>query len=141
MVQPTEKEYFLCFDIQEGYTFRKEIVLMVPPSRNDSTDNVNVHKEVLLADPSTKTEMFILGWFVHKRLGIIWFLSLKIELAGMGGLWLIHEVNYVALKIPLDLFRPFKMAGRRFTAIISFMNRSVPLSWRGRKGGGSNAVK
>jgi len=50
MVQLTDKAYFLCFDIQEGYTFRKELVLMVPPSRNDSTDNVNVHKEVLLAD-------------------------------------------------------------------------------------------
>jgi hypothetical protein len=86
MVQLTEKEYFLCFDIPEGYTFRKEIVLMVPPSRKDCTDSVNVHKEILLAVPSTKTEMFILGWFVHERLGIIWFLSLKIELAGMGGL-------------------------------------------------------
>jgi hypothetical protein len=59
MLQPTEKGCFLCFDIQEGYTFRKELVLMVPPSRNDSTDNVNVHKEVLLADPPTKTERFI----------------------------------------------------------------------------------
>jgi hypothetical protein len=58
MVQPTEKDRFLCFDIQEGYTFRKEIVLMVSPLRKDCTDSVNVHKEVLLADPPTKTAMF-----------------------------------------------------------------------------------
>jgi hypothetical protein len=78
MVQPTEKDCFLCFDIQEGYTFRKEIVLMVPPSRKNSTDSVNVHKEVLLADPPTNTEMFISGWFVHERVGLICFLRVKV---------------------------------------------------------------
>jgi hypothetical protein len=51
---------------------------MVPPSRKDSTDSVNVHKELLLADPPTNTEMFISGWFVDERVGLIWFLRVKV---------------------------------------------------------------
>ncbi len=78
MVQPTEKDCFLCLYIQQGYTFRKEIVLMVPPLRKDCTDSLKVNKAVLLADPPTKTELFISGWFVHERVGLIWFLRVKV---------------------------------------------------------------
>ncbi len=46
--------------------------------RKDCTDSVNVRKEVLLAAPPTKTEMFISGWFVHERVGLIWLLRLKV---------------------------------------------------------------